>query len=112
MEFFLDYFRIHYGVHTLADITWIEAVNNQNRLQTALKSAGESMIIDADITKSADGVAMCAHWPDTTSDLSFSELIENMKSTKQGLKLDFKDGVIVNECLQILQKAELSQPVI
>lgn len=70
------------------------------------------MVIDADITKAPDGQAICAHWPATTSDLGFSELIAAMRGTPQALKLDFKDQDIVAGCLRELAAANLSQPVI
>jgi len=44
-----------------------------------------------------------AHPPYTTSDLTFSDFLKELKSTSKGLKLDFKDIEAVKPCLEELE---------
>ncbi len=44
-----------------------------------------------------------AHPPYTTSDLTFSDFLKELKSTNKGLKLDFKDINALQPCLNELE---------
>jgi hypothetical protein len=111
MEQFMNYYHRVFGIETLSQITFAQAINDQARLQAALADP-DAMIIDSDITKGPHGHAVCAHWPLIDSDLSFDDLLLSVQRSHKGLKLDFKDSGIVADCLIKLNRAELSQPVI
>lgn len=107
----LDYLKKQYGVTQPGDISWAHAVNNIDDLNQALQ--GSAMFIESDIRLSPTRVvAVAAHPPEMESDLTFAELLRRMKDSRQGLKLDFKDPEIVEQCLQDLSNANLSQPVL
>lgn len=111
MEKFLSYFKTNYRVNKPGDITWSHAVNSTGKLDRFLNNDA-AMIIESDIRISSSGVAVAVHPPATESDLTFNELIERMKNSRQGLKLDFKDPEIYERCLRVLKEAELTQPIL
>jgi hypothetical protein len=57
------------------------------------------------------GVPIAAHPPFRMSNLSYIQLLESIKGTKKGLKLDFKNPQIVEKCLKILAQMKLNNPV-
>ncbi|CAF1340282.1 unnamed protein product [Adineta steineri] len=94
-------------------VTWAHAVNSREKLEEALKSP--LMFIEADILiGSASPSPIMAHPPHTTSDLTFSEFLKEIKSTSKGLKLDFKDINALQSCLTELetQKDNINGPII
>jgi hypothetical protein len=111
MKALMDYFKKEYGINNPGEVTWSHAVNSHEKLAKSLNNS-DFMVIESDIRKSLQGVPVAAHPPDTESDLSFNELINEMSQSKQGLKLDFKDPEIVIPCLQRLNKASLRQPIL
>jgi hypothetical protein len=50
-------------------------------------------------------VPIMAHPPDTSSDLTFTDFIGTViqENARKGVKLDFKDFSVVEECLQVLK---------
>lgn len=107
----LDYLQKQYGVARLGDVLWSHAVNSVEELDRAL--AGPAMFIEADIRLSPARVAaVAAHPPLMESDLTFEDLLQRMKTSRQGLKLDFKDPEIVEPCLKALSSANLLQPIL
>jgi hypothetical protein len=62
------------------------------------------MFIEADILiGSSSPHPIMAHPPDTTSDLTFSDFLKEIKSTNKGLKLDFKDINALQPCFDELE---------
>lgn len=62
------------------------------------------MFIEADtLIGSSSSSPIMAHPPHTTSDLTFSEFLQELKSTGKGLKLDFKDINALQPCLNELE---------
>lgn len=62
------------------------------------------MFIEADIligTESPNPIM--AHPPNKTSDLTFSQFLNEVKSSSKGLKLDFKDINALQPCLDELE---------
>src|SRR5271170_6913756 len=95
----LDYLQKQYGIARPGDVLWSHAVNSVEELDRAL--AGNTMFIESDIRLSPTRVAaVAAHPPDMESDLTFANLLNRMKNSRQGLKLDFKDPEIVEQCLK------------
>jgi hypothetical protein len=111
MNTLISYLREHYHINKLGDVTWAHAVNSQVRLKHFLHDP-ETMMLEADICISPRGDAIAAHPPANDSDLSFDELLEGVASSRQGIKLDFKDAEIVIPCLTRLSQLDLSQPVL
>ncbi len=111
MNTLISYLREHYAINRLGDVTWAHAVNSKTRLKRFLHDP-ETMVIEADICISPRGDAVAAHPPANDSDLSFDSLLEAVASSKQGIKLDFKDAEIVIPCLTRLRELDLAQPVL
>lgn len=107
----LHYLQEHYALTRLGDITWAHAVNSQEKLQWALANP-QIMMIESDIRISPTGEVIATHPPLEESDLSFDQLLEALQTTKQGLKLDFKDVEAIAPCLARLQARQLPQPVL
>lgn len=111
MDDILDYFQQHYKIEHPGEITWAHAVNITSLLKETLKDEA-IMFVESDISQLANGTIVAAHSPTDTSDLSFEELIQEMRSTSKGLKLDFKNQASVLPCLNQLASSALTQPVI
>jgi len=92
------------------EILWSHAVNSQLKLNTWIKSPIH--IIESDIQRSSEGVIVCAHPPETDSDLTVFELIQKVSETDKGLKLDFKNPDTVEDTLQYLNYLNLNRPVL
>lgn len=108
----LDYFKKTYSeVQKLGDIRWSHAVNSLEKLERSINDP-RIMFIESDIRVSLSGEIIAAHPPELTSDLKYPTLLNKVKVSKQGLKLDFKDPEILVHALHLLQEAELSQPVL
>jgi hypothetical protein len=101
-------------------ITWAHAVNSRAQLQEALESKskyisfqhsmslfddlGSLMFIEADILiDPLTNQPIMAHPPHTSSDLTFSEFLQQTRSSSKGLKLDFKDINALQPCLEELE---------
>ncbi len=107
----LDYFRYHFGIKSLGDITWAHAVNSQEKLGSFLNNR-DTMFIESDILLGMRGDLIAAHPPSTRSNLTLKELLISLKTSKQGLKLDFKDPEAVYDALDVLASMDLQQPVL
>ena len=106
-------------------ITWAHAVNSRDKLEEALKSElncslqlvfsiffflGSLLFIEADILiGSGSPLPIMAHPPHTTSDLTFTDFLQECKSTTKGLKLDFKD---INALQPSLEQLEIQKDTV
>lgn len=99
------------GVTSIGEIRWAHAVNSQQRLVDALED-GSIHFLEVDINVSSDQVIAATHEAGGETDLTFETLIKNVRSSRKGLKLDFKNDAVIAECLDMLRDAALTQPVI
>ena len=111
MNALLSYLREQYHVDRLGDATWVHAVNSKAKLKRFLNDA-ETMLLEVDIRISSYGELVAAHPPAFESDLTFDELLQAMASSKQGLKLDFKDPEALYPALTRLREVALPQPIL
>jgi hypothetical protein len=108
---FNNYFADDYGVTCPGDITWRHAVNSLEVLAHSLN--GPAMFIESDIRfPKYRRIPVALQPPRTESDLECKSLINRIKTSNKGLKLDFKDPATVPVCLEMLQAANLCQPVL
>ena len=107
----ISYFDVN---NDAALVKWSHAVNNRKKLTESLKS--DSTFLEADILliDSKHSEPIMAHPPLTDSDLTFSQWLNISKSSKKGLKLDFKTWNSVEPCLKTLKsiETEVNVPVI
>ena len=107
----IEYFRFNFGIKCLGEITWAHAVNNTEKFERYLNSR-DAMFIESDILLAKDGTPIAAHPPASESNLVLADLLAGMKTSRQGLKLDFKDPKAVEPSLDLLKQAGLAQPVL
>lgn len=107
----MGYLKENFGVVIPGDVRWSHAVNSKEKLNRFLNK-DNIHFIESDIRKSPSGVIIAAHSVDDESDLTIEELLEKLKSSKQGIKLDFKDPDAFKESIGLIKSAGLSQPVI
>ena len=107
----LNHLKKEYGIAHPGDALWSHAVNNHEKLKRSLANP-DVMIIESDIRISRTAEAVCAHPPETESDLLFTDLIDAVKKSRKPIKLDFRDGEIVKDCLEYLRDAALHQSAI
>jgi hypothetical protein len=106
MQKFINFF----GVRAIGHIKWAHAINSQQTLQQALANPNINFL-EVDISLSENGEPIAAHYSDK-SDLTFTDLLNRLKYSRKGIKLDFKDQNTVGLCLEILSGVNLAQPVI
>lgn len=98
----LDFYEV--PEHDALHINWRHAVNSRKKLASALADETVHML-ECDVILSAeDSVPICAHPPQTQSDLTVLSLLETLLAagTKKGLKLDFKQFEAVRATLSII----------
>ncbi|XP_046761876.1 protein FAM151B isoform X5 [Gallus gallus] len=75
-----------------AEIRWWHAANSRRRAREAARSAVH--MVEADVLlrggRGGDGDPIMAHPPETDSDITLQEWLEEMAGTDKGIKLDFK----------------------
>jgi hypothetical protein len=94
----------------ISGLKWAHAVNDIKYLEQTLTSA-EVDFLEIDISLSNKEVLIAAHYRNE-SDLNFDYLLNCIKQSDKGIKLDFKDQKAIEPCLQKLQSGKLTQPVI
>ncbi|OCU02356.1 hypothetical protein XELAEV_18008119mg [Xenopus laevis] len=94
-----------------AEVTWCHAVNSKSKLNEAIQS--EAHMIEADVLLRESKGPIMAHPPETDSDITLQEWLNDVSSCEKGIKLDFKCIEAVLPSLQILaaMKATVKQPV-
>ncbi|NP_001108279.1 uncharacterized protein LOC100137669 [Xenopus laevis] len=94
-----------------AEVTWCHAVNSKSKLNEAIQS--EAHMIEADVLLRESKEPIMAHPPETDSDITLQEWLNDVSSCEKGIKLDFKCIEAVLPSLQILaaMKATVKQPV-
>jgi hypothetical protein len=110
MDKTLRHFLITNRIKSIGDIKWAHAVNNANYLAQSLANPYVDFL-EVDISISDNGDLIAAHYSNE-SDLSFDVLLNKVKESNKGLKLDFKDQKALLPCLKQLQSTDLHQPVI
>lgn len=93
----------------LTKIVWAHAVNSKELLTKALNQTDVNML-EADVvlgkltSNATENMPIMAHPPDNTSDLSLQEFLKIVgeKSTKKGVKLDFKSIEALDASKEIL----------
>jgi hypothetical protein len=97
-------------VKSIGDIQWAHAVNNVKYLEQALADSNVDFL-EIDISLSINKEPVAAHYSNE-SDLTFVNLLNSVKQSEKGLKLDFNDQGAVSPCVQLLGSANLNQPII
>ncbi|XP_042678829.1 protein FAM151B isoform X3 [Centrocercus urophasianus] len=98
-----------------AQIRWWHAANSQRWAREAARSTVH--MVEGDVLlrggRGGDGDPIMAHPPETDSDITLQEWLEEMVSTDKGIKLDFKSLDAVLPSLELLQlvKPCLERPV-
>ncbi|NXR14937.1 F151B protein, partial [Semnornis frantzii] len=90
VDHFLKFQRI--GARDGAAIRWFHAANSKARVVEAARS--DVHMIEADVLlrggKGGNGDPVMAHPPETDSDITLQEWLEEIVNTDKGIKLDFK----------------------
>ncbi|XP_031459249.1 protein FAM151B [Phasianus colchicus] len=98
-----------------AEIRWWHAANSRRQAREAARSAVH--MVEADVLlrggRGGDGDPVMAHPPETDSDITLQEWLQEMVGTDKGIKLDFKSLDAVRPSLELLQlvKPCLERPV-
>lgn len=106
-----EYLETTFGVKRLADVHWSHAVNSTEKLNRMIDNP-QIMIIESDIRLSKAGDIVCAHPPETESDLTIDTLLQQIARTNTALKLDFKDPETVDPTLQRIRSARIEERTI
>ncbi|XP_015244376.1 PREDICTED: protein FAM151B-like [Cyprinodon variegatus] len=111
----LRYFR-ELGLLTGSDaaqLQWWHGVNSRRALAQAL--SGPCHMIEADVNLRGHGLEepIMAHPPDTDSDITLKDWLDEVKTSNKGIKLDFKSLEAVSPSLVLLEDmlAEPRRPV-
>ncbi|XP_078531435.1 protein FAM151B isoform X2 [Lissotriton helveticus] len=93
-----------------ADIIWYHAANSKSQLKDAL--TGAAHMIEADILLRGRGSGIeepiMAHPPQTDSDITLHEWLNDILQTSKGIKLDFKSLEAVKPSMILLQERKMS----
>ncbi|XP_063996769.1 protein FAM151B [Pogoniulus pusillus] len=113
VDHFLRLQRI--GARDGAAVKWFHAANSKARAVEAARS--DVHMIEADVLlrggKGGNGDPVMAHPPETDSDITLQEWLEEIFNTDKGIKLDFKSLEAVKPSLELLEhmKQHLRRPV-
>ncbi|XP_020645877.3 protein FAM151B [Pogona vitticeps] len=113
-ENILDYFLNAKQIKTRdgAEIIWYHRANSKIQMAEAIKSAAH--MIEADVLLcegGGSGEPIMAHPPETRSDNTLKEWLNEIKNTNKGIKLDFKSLAAVQASVGLLGNIKLRQPV-
>lgn len=101
LESLLNYFNIQRP----EDIIWAHGVDNQGYLNQVIQSCVH--ILEVDIIDGRIG-----HSLSSPENISITDFLQQIKTSRQGLKLDFKDVHSIAEVLEQLRQADFSQPLV
>ena len=90
------------------EVTWSHGTNSRAALDNACGDP-EVMMIEGDISRTADGQILMAHPPRQESDLTFEAWVAGSVRAGKGVKLDFKIPSVVTPCLEILRGMGLGE---
>lgn len=110
MENLFVYFKDHYGISSLSEIAWAHAVNTKDRLDKFLNDS-DIMMLEVDVDVCEHGEIFASHPRQHIHNLLISYLLEKIKGTRKGIKLDFKCEKAIEPTLKLLQQVKLDQPV-
>jgi hypothetical protein len=107
----IDRWAKYFGVDKLSEIVWSHGTNSQESLIEAL--GGTVHFIETDVMMNRSGKIICAHPPNTDSDLTLNDFLWRTHTKKQiGIKLDFKLPEILWPSLNQLNDYKFESPVI
>jgi hypothetical protein len=106
----LKNFLIRREVKVMGRIKWAHAVNTVKYLDQSLANYSIDFL-EIDISLSESGEPIAAHYPNK-SDLTFDTLLNKVKDSGKGIKLDFKDSQVIEPCGQKLKAEAIALPVI
>ncbi|KAE8635899.1 hypothetical protein XENTR_v10002781 [Xenopus tropicalis] len=88
-------------------------VEEKDERATAKEKISDAHMIEADVLLRGDNEPIMAHPPETDSDITLHEWLDQVFSSEKGIKLDFKCIEAVLPSLQILaaMKATVKQPI-
>ncbi|XP_069080586.1 protein FAM151B [Pleurodeles waltl] len=111
-EGILDYFLNNNQIKRKdgAEIIWYHAANSKSQLKDAL--TGAAHMIEADVLLRGQGSGseepIMAHPPQTDSDITLLEWLNEVLQTSKGIKLDFKSLEAVKPSMILLQQRKMS----
>uniref|UniRef100_A0A3P8WEB1 Family with sequence similarity 151 member B n=1 Tax=Cynoglossus semilaevis TaxID=244447 RepID=A0A3P8WEB1_CYNSE len=96
-----------------AELRWSHAVNSRGKLEDALTGSTHMLEADVIIRGCDPKEPVMAHPPDTDSDITLKEWLEEVKMQHRGIKLDFKSLEAVSPSVVLLEEVfpELKCPV-
>jgi hypothetical protein len=103
-------FLTEHQIACIGDIKWAHAVNSIKYLERVINNPSVDFL-EVDVSLSNNLQPIAAHY-ENESDITIEYLLNYIKYSNKGLKLDFKDKGAVEPCLVLLKSAELKQPVI
>jgi hypothetical protein len=107
----IDKWAKYFGVDKLGEITWFHGTNSQQALIEAL--GRKVHFIETDVMLNHLGKIICAHPPNTDSDLTLNDLFwRTHTKTPIGIKLDLKHPEILWPSLVQLNDYKFESPVI
>ncbi|XP_062985740.1 protein FAM151B isoform X2 [Elgaria multicarinata webbii] len=113
-ENILDYFLNAKQIKTRdgAEIIWYHRANNKLQMTEAIRSTAHMIEADVLLHEGAESdEPIMAHPPETSSDNTLKEWLNEIKNTNKGIKLDFKSLAAVNPSLRLLGNTKLRQPI-
>ncbi len=108
---FINYLIETFGIENLGQVKWSHAVNSKKKLLDMLLDPSV-MVIESDISMGNNNEVICAHPPDTKSDLSLIQLLNKVGETNKAIKLDFKDPRVIRESLKIIKSLKISNKML
>uniref|UniRef100_H3CG22 Family with sequence similarity 151 member B n=1 Tax=Tetraodon nigroviridis TaxID=99883 RepID=H3CG22_TETNG len=87
-----------------AEVRWCHGVNSRSRLAEALSGSAHMLEADVLMREAEPREPVMAHPPDTDSDITLREWLEEVKDHQKGIKLDFKSLEAVAPSLALLEK--------